>query len=93
MENYGNDTKEISLDIYIKRTQYGLYQDAIQLCITNDEDKWKKAIFWVFDAPEMADKPFEVIPNSWFCYSHFIQGENRVFEGYGKEVFLVCAGC
>jgi hypothetical protein len=45
---------------YMLRTQYGLYQDAVNLCRTMDEEKWKKVIFWVFDAPGMANKPFEV---------------------------------
>jgi hypothetical protein len=43
------------------RTQYGLYQDAVALCITQvSEEKWKSAIFWVFDAPGMNSTPFEV---------------------------------
>jgi hypothetical protein len=25
-----------------------------------DEEKWKKAIFWVFDAPDMAMHEYEV---------------------------------
>jgi hypothetical protein len=25
------------------------------------EEKWKKAVFWVFDAPDVADKPYEVM--------------------------------
>jgi DNA ligase-1 len=29
------------------------------LSITENEDKWKKAIFWVFDAPDIPNKPFE----------------------------------
>jgi hypothetical protein len=47
----------------IFRTQYGLYQDAVYLCNTLDEEKWKKAVFWVFDAPNAAEKPFEVRQN------------------------------
>jgi DNA ligase-1 len=41
-------------------TQYGLYQEAVSLAKAGDEEKWKKAVFWVFDAPEI-DKQFEVI--------------------------------
>ena len=38
-----------------------MYQDAVFLCMkdSKDEDKWKKAIYWVFDAPDMKIKPFE----------------------------------
>jgi ATP-dependent DNA ligase len=37
-----------------------LYQEASNLCKYNiDEEKWKKAVFWVFDVPEKGDKPFE----------------------------------
>ena len=46
--------------VLIKRTQYGLYQDAVSLCKTTNETKWQKAIFWVFDSPEIAQKPIEV---------------------------------
>jgi hypothetical protein len=46
--------------IFSIRTQYGLYQDAVNLCKTMDEKKWEKAVFWVFDVPGMAEKPFEV---------------------------------
>jgi hypothetical protein len=38
------------------------------LCNTLDEEKWKKAVFWVFDAPEEANKPFEV---TTIRYSYF----------------------
>jgi hypothetical protein len=38
-----------------------LFQEAINLCNSNEEAKWKKAVFWVFDAPDMVDKPYEVI--------------------------------
>jgi hypothetical protein len=39
-----------------------LYQDAVFLCVkgSNDAEKWKKAVFWVFDAPDIVDKPYEV---------------------------------
>ena len=40
-------------------TQYGLYQDAVNLSVTQSAEKWEKAIFWVFDAPSIGDKPFE----------------------------------
>lgn len=46
--------------IYLNRTQYGLYQDPVLLCKTTDMDKWKNAIYWVFDAPDIANKQFEV---------------------------------
>jgi hypothetical protein len=46
------------------RTQYGLYQEAVSLCRPARkgifEEKWKKAKFMVFDAPSVADKPYEV---------------------------------
>jgi hypothetical protein len=41
------------------RTQYGLYQEAVTIK-KNDEATWNKAVFWVFDAPDIAHKPFEV---------------------------------
>ena len=52
--------KKITVIKSNERTQYGLYQDAVNLCKTQSEKKWEKAIFWVFDAPGMANKPFEV---------------------------------
>ncbi len=42
------------------RTQYGLHQDAVAVVMSRDEEKWKKATFWVFDAPDMPFQPFEV---------------------------------
>ena len=42
------------------RTQYGLYQEAVSLGIRTDDAKWKKAVFWVFDAPDKTNVPFEV---------------------------------
>ena len=48
--------------IYIKihtRTQYGFYQSAIQLSRISDEEKWKAAQFWIFDAPGIANQPYE----------------------------------
>jgi uncharacterized protein YhbP (UPF0306 family) len=44
----------------VKRTQYGLFQEAVTLCGKYEEKKWRKAVFWVFDAPNLADKPYEV---------------------------------
>jgi uncharacterized protein YhbP (UPF0306 family) len=45
----------------LKRTQYGLHQEAVSLCVRGgDEERWKKAVFWVFDAPEIGHKPYEV---------------------------------
>jgi DNA ligase-1 len=41
-------------------TQYGLYQEPVVLCNTSDENKWKKAVFLVFDAPDISHKPYEV---------------------------------
>ena len=41
-------------------TQYGLYQDAVNLCKSSNEEKWNKATFWVFDIPELGTKPLEV---------------------------------
>jgi len=41
-------------------TQYGLYQEASGLCLgKGNEEKWKKAVYWVFDAPDIGDKPYE----------------------------------
>jgi DNA ligase-1 len=42
-------------------TQYGLFQESVRLCTTSDEEKWKKAVYWVFDCPELSNKPFEVL--------------------------------
>ena len=39
-------------------TQYGLYQDAVSLCNSTNETKWSKAVFWIFDAPQL-EKPLE----------------------------------
>jgi hypothetical protein len=37
-----------------------LYQDAVNLCRAGeDEEKWQRAIYWVFDAPGL-DMVFEV---------------------------------
>jgi uncharacterized protein YhbP (UPF0306 family) len=47
-----------------------LYQEAVQLCNTMDEEKWKKAVFWVFDAPDMANNPFEV--NMFICVTRYL---------------------
>ena len=41
------------------RTQYGLYQEAVGLERSNDKERWTKATFWVFDAPDIANKPYE----------------------------------
>lgn len=43
-------------------TQYGLYQDAISLSNSSNEHQWKKATYWVFDAPKL-EKPLEVKKN------------------------------
>ena len=45
----------------MNRTKYGLYHEAINLTSTNDEEKWKKATFWVFDSPQLTAKTLEVI--------------------------------
>jgi hypothetical protein len=59
----------------MERTKYGLYQDAVSLCQKNsDEEKWKKAIFWVFDAPNLANKNFEVC---FFCVN-FLRKRNEL---------------
>ena len=42
------------------RTQYGLHQNAVNLCKNKNEQKWGKAVFWVFDAPDLKEKPIEV---------------------------------
>ena len=57
MANYGNPVV-MSLT-YDKRTQYGLYQDAVSLIRSSNEEKWNRAIFWIFDSPKIAEKPIE----------------------------------
>ena len=42
------------------RTQYGLHQESVGLINSNKEEKWNKAIFWIFDAPKLIGKPLEV---------------------------------
>ena len=39
---------------------YGLHQDAVSLQNTIKEEKWNKAIFWIFDSPDLKNKPLEV---------------------------------
>ena len=43
-------------------TQYGLYQEAVTLGMRSkpNDEKWQKAVFWVFDAPNMIDKTYQV---------------------------------
>jgi hypothetical protein len=54
--------KFVENSLIFQRTQYGLHQDAVALCKTGgDEAKWKKAVFWVFDSPDLLSTPFEVI--------------------------------
>jgi hypothetical protein len=79
MENYGNGYEEYV--VTMNRTQYGLYQDSVQLSISVDEEKWKKAVFWVFDVPEIAEKPFEV--------------RNRIFSTSQKnrKEWNICNNC
>jgi hypothetical protein len=45
--------------MFMGRTRYGLYQDAVALCKSEDEEKWRKAVYWVFDAPNI-NKPYQV---------------------------------
>ena len=54
-----NMPSSISLDGELW-TQYGLYQDAVNLVRSSNTEKWKKAIFWVFDAPNLNSIPYEV---------------------------------
>ena len=51
-------------------TQYGLYQGAVNLARTDDENRWNKAVFWVFDAPDIGNKPYEV--NIAYCHTILI---------------------
>ena len=37
----------------LKRTQYGLYQEPAALIHSSNEEKWSKAVFWIFDAPDL----------------------------------------
>ena len=41
-------------------TKYGLYQEAVNLTRSNNDTKWDKAVYWVFDSPQLANKPLEV---------------------------------
>jgi ATP-dependent DNA ligase len=43
-------------------TQYGLYQESVLLCnkMVTDNENWNKVVYWVFDAPGIGNKPFEV---------------------------------
>ena len=43
-----------------ERTSYGRYQEAASLSRSSDDVKWKQAIFWVFDTPEMGGAPIEL---------------------------------
>ena len=43
-------------------TQYGLHQEVINLAKTTNEVKWNKAIYWIFDSPELKHKILEVNP-------------------------------
>jgi hypothetical protein len=58
--NYG---RELFIRIFIHyRTKYGLYQDAASLCRNEaSEENWKRAVYWVFDAPNLVNQSFEVI--------------------------------
>jgi hypothetical protein len=58
-----------------------LFQEAITLGSTTDDEKWKKAVFWVFDAPSIADKPYEVVQLIIIVVYTYFAGENSIFEG------------
>ena len=47
-------------------TKYGLYQEAVNLAKSKNEEKWNKAIYWIFDAPQLLGKPIEVVYKK--CY-------------------------
>ena len=51
----------LNISFNIFRTQYGLYQEAVNISKTNNEEKWSKIVFWVFDAPHMSDVTYEVV--------------------------------
>ena len=57
MENCGKGCKMANSDC---RTRYGLYQDVISLPLSFNQEKWDKAVFWVFDVPNSVNKCFEV---------------------------------
>jgi hypothetical protein len=68
--------------VTMNRTQYGLYQGAVSILRGWNEEKWEKAVFWVFDAPDLLME-YEVtiyvflgnaIRNEWnFCKdNHFL---------------------
>ena len=54
-----------------------MYQDAVSVATKNDNEKWNKAVFWVFDAPGLGNKPFEVSKKQLHC---LIKGTNECFE-------------
>ena len=60
MVKYGIINNQLTLKLILLRTRYGLYQEAVGLCKTIEEDKWSKAIYHVFDAPGIPNEPFEV---------------------------------
>ena len=43
---------------------------------TKNEEKWKKAIFWIFDAPKLKEKPLEVILIFLLKINYFFLGKD-----------------
>ena len=62
-----------------KRTQYGLYQQAVQLVKSLDENLWKKAVLWVFDTPDNPNRSYEV-KIIFQEFSQIFPGKNRFFK-------------
>ena len=72
----------------VKRTQYGLFQDPISLTKQIDEEKWKKAVFWVFDVPHVGYKTYE----ERLEYLEQLKQENRL-PSFVKPIEVVtCKG-
>ena len=72
--------------LILYRTQYGLYQEAVALSQGNiSEEKWQKAIFWVFDAPSQAKDPYEV-PLFEMCTNVF-KGTTCLFVNVRNSFF------
>jgi hypothetical protein len=61
----------------------------VQLVLSIDEEKWKKAVFWVFDAPEIANKPFEV--SLKVSKLLITAGKNGIFTETAASLF--CENC
>jgi uncharacterized protein YhbP (UPF0306 family) len=64
MENYGNG-EYVPRGVTVNRTQYGLHQEVVSIALGKNDERWEKAVFWVFDAPDLAFQPFEVFSDDF----------------------------